>query len=354
LVSPVFPKDFRVNKRNRCPICDHDSWCLVHPNGDWVICMRCSNDHPTANGGWFYPQHTEDLQTEHSFQSTTHLENYAPSSDKLLHKAYTSLLCCLEPAWDELRRRGLEYKKCHDIYTIYQGPKVPLEVHEDLQRIISKIVVNNFSIPGVYFDGMVETWFWKPMPDRMLIPVRNHNGHIVGLQCRSVDKLPKYIWYSSAGLDKGCGAIARNCWSFCSQSTNCEQTCRQAYVIVEGPLKSYIVNNCCFASTSIGVPGISLWPRVINKILGNYLISTETISLILAPDMDWIINSYVRKSLLATMDLLKSLGTQYYMAYWEIGIDDNNNIVPKGIDDALLAQEKIRILSPTEYLAKCQ
>ncbi len=35
----------RVTKRNRCPICSEDTWCMIAPDKSAVICMRHANDH---------------------------------------------------------------------------------------------------------------------------------------------------------------------------------------------------------------------------------------------------------------------------------------------------------------------
>jgi len=44
----------RVTRRNRCAICNHDSWCGVSEDERHAICMRIESDHPTRNGGWLH------------------------------------------------------------------------------------------------------------------------------------------------------------------------------------------------------------------------------------------------------------------------------------------------------------
>src|SRR4051794_6316175 len=39
--------------RNRCPYCDHPSWCRLFADGAWE-CMRTPNDTPCRSGGWMY------------------------------------------------------------------------------------------------------------------------------------------------------------------------------------------------------------------------------------------------------------------------------------------------------------
>ena len=42
----------RVSKFNKCPICDHDSWCGMNESG--IICMRVPSEVTTKNGGWLH------------------------------------------------------------------------------------------------------------------------------------------------------------------------------------------------------------------------------------------------------------------------------------------------------------
>lgn len=44
----------RVNKKRRCPICDHADWCGVSKDGTAVVCMRVQSDHGTRNDGWLH------------------------------------------------------------------------------------------------------------------------------------------------------------------------------------------------------------------------------------------------------------------------------------------------------------
>jgi hypothetical protein len=35
-----FPKERRVNRGNRCPICGHADWCIISADGEYVLCPR--------------------------------------------------------------------------------------------------------------------------------------------------------------------------------------------------------------------------------------------------------------------------------------------------------------------------
>ena len=44
----------RVTKANKCPLCQHDSWCLVARDGSAVICTRTPNAQPWGESGFFH------------------------------------------------------------------------------------------------------------------------------------------------------------------------------------------------------------------------------------------------------------------------------------------------------------
>lgn len=44
----------RVNRRDRCPVCGHDSWCSVSADGALIVCMRTESGRASRNGGWVH------------------------------------------------------------------------------------------------------------------------------------------------------------------------------------------------------------------------------------------------------------------------------------------------------------
>lgn len=53
-------KWIRVNKRNRCPVCDKPDWCLKSEDSKTAICARIESDKLAGNkgAGW---HHTLDM-----------------------------------------------------------------------------------------------------------------------------------------------------------------------------------------------------------------------------------------------------------------------------------------------------
>lgn len=44
----------RVNKQNRCPICEKPDWCSVSEVGTTAVCMRVESQRPCHSGGWYH------------------------------------------------------------------------------------------------------------------------------------------------------------------------------------------------------------------------------------------------------------------------------------------------------------
>lgn len=44
----------RVNRKNKCPVCGHDSWCAIGQRDGTVLCMRMPGGRPVASGGWLH------------------------------------------------------------------------------------------------------------------------------------------------------------------------------------------------------------------------------------------------------------------------------------------------------------
>ena len=44
----------RVTRSRRCPICDHDSWCVIDPARGAAICPRVESDRRIGDAGWMH------------------------------------------------------------------------------------------------------------------------------------------------------------------------------------------------------------------------------------------------------------------------------------------------------------
>jgi len=44
----------RVTSRRRCPVCEHDSWCLVDPERQLAICPRTESNRKIGSAGWLH------------------------------------------------------------------------------------------------------------------------------------------------------------------------------------------------------------------------------------------------------------------------------------------------------------
>lgn len=59
----------RVTRREKCPICHKDSWCMIAPKGDAVLCMRESSSRPhnlkSGEVGYFHQLKDAHISSPH-------------------------------------------------------------------------------------------------------------------------------------------------------------------------------------------------------------------------------------------------------------------------------------------------
>lgn len=352
-----FPRDYRVNKRQPCPICGKPDWCLLDPAGNWAICMRVCGGKPTRNGGWFYPLSEQEHRLVAEKPTTRVAELVAP--DRILDVAYRSLLQfygvevrCNDPRlWPETSSPRV-VESDPPVYTLAPLshlpllPEVPLQNTPRLRQIerrrnaSSDLVVDpvfaylarGYRIPGLYHS---REWRWRTTNAMILLPCYNLRQEMVGITLKT-GGTPKYIWYTSSGLPNGCGATARCCVLGKPE---------KEWWVVEGILKAYRVH-WLTGKPVVGLPGINTFPSILPLLLA---VSNGT-QMIVAPDLDWRTNSMVGQQLQSAMDLvLKISPSNVRLAYWEWGIDSEGKVSPKGPDDALLAGERIEIVSWATY-----
>lgn len=203
------------------------------------------------------------IPAEHSTLEDKYVDNVsnygrllAPISNR--DKVYRTLLehLTLSPDHeDDLLRRGLSKL---DIERI--GFK-SLSRFMDPIRITKRLVTEGVDLRGVPGFGITSSGSWSMarLPDSgYLIPIKNGVGLIQGFQIRfdhPSGTIPKYGYFTSKGMSSG----GTRCQPWCnwvgsdlSKSNNAPFD----VIIIEGPLKSYIVNALTGANL-LAVPGVS-------------------------------------------------------------------------------------------------
>lgn len=185
-------------------------------------------------------------------------------------------------------------------------------------------------IPGIAYHPRRHQWRLNGAPG-LLVPVRDRFGRIQACQIRRDDPSgARYRWLTSApetpqwtGTSSGTPFhVAGHGWIRPSAT----------WWITEGPLKADVAA-AFLQRPVIGIPGVSLWPRVARA-----LAAWRPAAVVLAFDQDVDVETRAR-----VMDaqnqlgaLLQDNGLVVYVAHWPDG--------PKGVDDALTVRAPLDIL----------
>ena len=182
-------------------------------------------------------------------------------------------------------------------------------------------IARNLQLEGVYLAGVPgfyrlnnEAWTFVSEKRGILIPVRDIEGRIQGMQIRldNVEKR-KFRWFSSTDRKDGC------------QASGCPHLAgpiREKIILTEGVMKADIIH-ALTGRTVIAVPGVHSIAKLKGalerlKELGLREVKT-------AFDMDFIVNPNVQEALGNIRALLSELGLKNSTYIWDSqykGLDD--------------------------------
>ncbi|MBQ9839290.1 MAG: DUF3854 domain-containing protein [Oscillospiraceae bacterium] len=228
------------------------------------------------------------------------------------HETYTALLSRLSLASDHkqnLLNRGLtdEMIQCLGYKTT---PMVGTTI------LAKQLLSEGFylsGVPGFYHNDEGQWTFIKNFRG-ILIPVRNHEGKIQGLQLRRDDvSKRKFRWVSSAGRQDGSKA---ECW------THLVGPPQETVIITEGPMKADVIYALTGQSV-LAVPGVNSLNHL--KATLKYLKENGTKQIMTAFDMDYLTNPHVTNGYRDLSSILATLGLPYGTFLW--------NPDHKGLDD---------------------
>jgi hypothetical protein len=236
-----------------------------------------------------------------------------PMSDiEMRHRAYTALLGKLTLANDHienLRNRGLSIEEIERL-----GYKTtPVLGMSTIAKQLDNDGYNLAGVPG-FFRCSDDSWTFIQEQRGILIPVRDMEGRIQGLQIRRDNvKKRKFRWVSSAERKDGCQSKG---WTHISGPV------RPTMLLTEGPMKSDIIYALSQMSV-IAVPGVNSLTHLqstleILKAKGLQEIKT-------AFDMDFITNWHVQNGYNNLLSLLDSMGFRFGTYIWDSrykGLDD--------------------------------
>ena len=171
-------------------------------------------------------------------------------------------------------------------------------------------------VPGFY-RGEAGEWTFVKEKRGILIPVRDVNGMIQGLQIRRDDvQKRKFRWISSANMKDGCKAEG---W------THLVGEVTQQIILTEGPMKADVIH-ALTGQTVLAVPGVNALTKLEETLL--QLRDRGLVSVMTAFDMDFSINPHGQNGFKQLLHLLEKLKFRYGSYVWDPqykGLDDYVN-----------------------------
>ena len=228
------------------------------------------------------------------------------------HATYSALLEKLSLSNDHkqnLMRRGLSE---NDIVRL--GYKTTPVV--GMASIAKQLQSDGYYLAGVpgFYRTDSDTWTFVTEKRGILIPVRNTDGRIQGLQIRRDDaQKRKFRWFSSTDMKDGCKAEG---W------THLVGKITPQVILTEGPMKADVIN-ALSGLTVLAVPGVNALTHLrltLEKLREKGVRKIQT-----AFDMDFCTNIHVRNGLDSLLRLLDEMGFRYGTYVWDPtykGLDD--------------------------------
>lgn len=240
------------------------------------------------------------------------VQEYPLTDIEARNATYSALLSRLTLAQDHrenLRGRGLtdeDIERCGYKSTPAFGTEM----------IAKKLQTEGLYLSGVpgFYRTERDTWTFANECRGILIPVRDIQGRIQGLQIRRDNaKKRKFRWFSSTDRKDGCRAES---W------THLAGAIRNKVLLTEGPMKADVIH-ALTGITVLAVPGVNALAQLqktLEQMQAEGLREIKT-----AFDMDLRTNLHVREAYQKLLELLKAMGFRYGTYLWDErykGLDD--------------------------------
>ncbi len=239
-------------------------------------------------------------------------EEYPVTDIQTRHATYSALLSKLSLAPDH--RQNLLSRGLTDDDIRRLGYKTTPII--GMTQLAKQLQSEGFYLPGVpgFYRTPDNAWTFIHERRGILIPVRDMNGQIKGLQIRRDNaQKRKFRWISSAEQTDGCKAEG---W------THLVGSVRPTILITEGPMKADVIN-ALTGITVLAVPGVNSLTQLestLTELRSEGLVEIKT-----AFDMDFICNQHVQNGYNNLLRLLNDMGFRYGTYLWDPtykGLDD--------------------------------
>lgn len=259
---------------------------------------------------------------DHEVSKIESVQMLAPLKQR--HDVYSAMLDLL-PLYPvhkkDLICRGLSESTIEGIgfksYPKYMDPTV-------IARKLTEAGLDLRGVPGFGINAKGNRCMATLADGGYLIPVRNGSGLIQGFQIRfdhPSDSIPKYGYFTSSKMSGGA-----KCGTWCAwageELEKREDKSPFDVILIEGPLKAYIVNEITGCNV-IAVPGVSALKRVPGALQQMVHMGLKTVYI--AYDMDSEDNEAVAMQLNRLREILHSLNIKSKTLVWDKdckGLDD--------------------------------
>ncbi len=336
-------KTRRVSRREPCPICKRDRWCLVAKSGKYAICMRVTSDRQALSGGWVH---------QLGYSPATHYSGPRPSGKpgratkeaprarpEECARVYRKLLDVL-PLRDDHRAQLLARGFTPEAIQARGYRTLPESRGALCRQLRNGHPDELLGIPGFYKAHSATGfpyWTIAGLPG-LLIPCRGIDATIRGFRVRPDDPGKdggKYRWLSSSSRPCGAGSGVH-----CHVALPTFGTIKgEAAWITEGEIKADLSAEHLQARV-ISIPGVACWWKALDD-LATLLPSGGRV--VVALDADWPDKPQVHLAIWRLCQACRALGYSVEIATW--------NAAYKGLDDLLTAGLTPQRMAPENFPA---
>ena len=328
------PNGNRTSYNVPCPCCDRDKKYDSHLNINLVKnvyrCPRCNFSGGVLDLYAYYANISRDeakaaimvklctCDTNQNGKTRTNkpkepvIKEYPLADIDMRDATYQALLNKLSLASDHkenLLARGLSEQaiteKCYRTTPVVGWRTIAKQLQDEGLYLSG--------VPGFYKDS-TDQWTLVKMKRGILIPVRNVQGRIQGLQLRLDNtKRRKFRWLSSCDKQDGCKAEG---W------THLAGEIRDEILIIEGPIKADVVNHLT-GLTVLSIPGVNSLTQLQSTLVELMSLGVKRVMTCL--DMDLLKNCYVQNGYRVLLNMLDNMGLEFGTYLWNPyynGLDD--------------------------------
>jgi hypothetical protein len=323
--------EHEVTKERLCHVCQKPDWCRYSQDGSGM-CRRVSGGtEMTDSNGEAYWIHGSTSSLGNTLPRYTAPALAQRASCEVVDKIYRFLLALLELS-EGHRKDLLDRRKftTEDVSSFGFKSVSARQSPTWAKAVAERFPEHWLSVPGFFLkDGRPAL----AVTDGLLIPCLDPQGQICALKLRRDECKggSRYFYLSSSKHGGPTSGSPITFWGF-SRST--EHTVR----ITEGELKAGLAFSVTQTPT-LSVPGIG---QLTSPSLIQALTNLGCQKVLLAPDADALTNWHVSRSVRAGIKGICEAGFEVAIETWPTE--------HKGIDDALAANIKVKLVSPSLYL----